>query len=98
MQGSGRRILPKYLHVRTIIVYTVDMKNVTFSAEDVLIEAARNKARDAHRTLNDEFRAWLEDYVGRGERAARATAFIEQVSHYASTEGRRFSRDEMNAR
>jgi len=74
------------------------MKNVTFSADEALIEAARRKARTANRTLNDEFRAWLEDYVGRGERAARASALIDHVSQYASTGGRRFSRDEMNAR
>ena len=84
--------------VRTNIVYTTPMKNVTFSADEALIQAARRKAQSANRTLNDEFRAWLNDYVGRDERAARAMAFIDHVSQYASTGGRRFSRDEMNAR
>ena len=74
------------------------MKNVTFSADEALIQAARRKAQSANRTLNDEFRAWLEEYVGRDEQAARAAAFIDHVSQYASTGGRRFSRDEMNAR
>jgi len=74
------------------------MKNVTFSADEKLIEAARRKARVTNRTLNDEFRAWLEDYVARDERAARASALIDHVTRYASTGGRHFSRDEMNER
>ena len=84
--------------MRTKVVYTVGMRNVTLSADESLIEAARKKAHAANRTLNDEFRAWLEDYVGRDERAARASAFIDHVSQYASTGGQHFSRDEMNAR
>lgn len=71
------------------------MKKITFSADEALIEAARRRAAQAHLTLNDEFRAWLADYVGRGEQAARADALIEHVSRYASTGGRRFTRDEM---
>ncbi len=82
----------------TIFVYTIPMKNVTFTADETLIEAARRKARAANRTLNDEFRAWLEDYVARDEQAARALALIDHVSQYASSGGRRFSREEMNAR
>lgn len=86
------------LAVCTIIVYTISMKNVTFSADEALIQAARRKAQSANRTLNDEFRGWLEEYVGRDEQAARAAAFIDHVGRYASTGGRRFSREEMNAR
>lgn len=74
------------------------MKNVTFTADETLIEAARRKAHASHRTLNDEFRAWLQDYVARDEQAARALALIDHVSQYASSGGRRFSREEMNAR
>ncbi|MDA3951778.1 MAG: hypothetical protein PF508_21405 [Spirochaeta sp.] len=74
------------------------MKNVTFSADDALLEAARRKARAANRTLNDEFRAWLEEYTGREETARRASAFLDHVTRYATTGGRRFSREEMNER
>jgi len=84
--------------VNTSFVYTILMKNVTFTADETLIEAARRKAHAANRTLNDEFRAWLEDYVARDEQAARALALIDHVSQYASSGGRRFSREEMNAR
>ena len=65
------------------------MKKVTFIADERLIAAARRKARAADRTLNDEFRAWLEDYVGRDERASRALALIDDISRYASSGGRR---------
>jgi hypothetical protein len=79
-------------------VYTGIVKNVTFSADEALIEAARRKARTANRTLNDEFRSWLEDYVRRDEQASRAAAFLDHVLQYASTGGHRYSRDEMNER
>lgn len=84
--------------MHTIFVYTILMKNVTFSADETLIAAARRKARASHRTLNDEFRVWLEEYVARDDQATRALALIDHVSQYASSGGRRFSREEMNAR
>lgn len=82
----------------TKLVYTIAMKNVTFSADSQLIDAARKKARACNRTLNDEFRAWLEDYVGRDEQANRAAQFLDHVAQYAHTGGRHFSREEMNER
>ena len=39
------------------------MKNITLSASEKLIEAARNKALKGNSTLNAEFRNWLEYYV-----------------------------------
>lgn len=81
-----------------MIVYTVYMKNITFSADKRLIDAARRRARKTNRTLNDEFRAWLAEYAGGEERAARARAFLDHVSEYASTGGHHFTRDEMNER
>ena len=37
------------------------MKHITLSAEGGLIEAARERARAEHTTLNEQFRRWLED-------------------------------------
>ena len=37
------------------------MRNITLSADEKLIEAAREKARARYTTLNEEFRRWLED-------------------------------------
>jgi hypothetical protein len=74
------------------------LKNVTLSADAKLIEAARERARTEHTTLNEQFRRWLVDYTQRGQQADRAMAIIKQISSYASSGGRKFTRDEMNER
>lgn len=74
------------------------MKNITLSADETLIEAARARARAEHTTLNEEFRRWLADYARREQRAADARAVIEKLQGYVRTGGRKFSRDEMNER
>ncbi len=79
-------------------MYTLVVKNITLSADERLIEAARRKARAANRTLNDEFRRWLEAYTAGTERATEAEVVMEQILMYAGTGGRRFSRDELNER
>ena len=79
-------------------MYTGDVKNITLSADERLIEAARRKARAQNRTLNEEFRRWLEAYTAGDDTASEAQAVMEQISAYAGTGGRRFSRDEMNER
>jgi hypothetical protein len=38
------------------------MKNVTFSADETLIEQARSVARLRGTTLNEEVREWLREY------------------------------------
>lgn len=47
----------------TRLVYTWIVKNITLSADEKVIEAARKKARAANRTLNEEFRRWLDTYA-----------------------------------
>ena len=74
------------------------MKNITLSADERLIEAARERARAEHTTLNELFRGWLADYTRRKEQAERAMAVIDRIASYASSGGRRFTRDEMNER
>ena len=86
------------LRLYTNVVYTGDVKNITLSADEKLIEAARRKARASNRTLNEEFRRWLEQYTGGENRAAEAMAVMERIASYAGTGGRKFSRDEMNER
>jgi len=73
------------------------VKNITLSADEHLIEAARQKARAHRTTLNDGFRRWLEDYAGKEQQLARAMATIRAIQAYASTGGRKFTREEMNA-
>ena len=49
----------------TEIVYTMIVRNITFSAEQNAIERAREVARAEHKTLNDAFREWLDWYASR---------------------------------
>ena len=72
------------------------MKNITFSAEEDKIELARDVARSEHRTLNDAFREWLEQYASRRVRAADIEELYRSLRHVNA--GRKFTRDEMNER
>lgn len=74
------------------------MKNVTFSADERLIEGARERARSEHTTLNEAFRRWLESYVRREERSEAAMRVIADLRARVRTGGRRFTRDEMHER
>ena len=74
------------------------MKNITLSADERLIEAARSKAQACHTTLNEEFRRWLEDYVGRETQADRAAEILRGLQAKYTTGGHKFTRDELNAR
>jgi hypothetical protein len=75
------------------------MKNITLSADEKLIEAARQEARRRKTTLNAEFREWLARY-GRSRQAQQRLRNYRQLmdSMEEVSSGRRFSRDEMNAR
>lgn len=74
------------------------MKNITLSADEKLIEAARERARAEHTTLNEEFRRWLNDYARREKQAEEAMALLQELRRYVRTGGRKFTRDEMNER
>lgn len=74
------------------------MKNITLSADGSLIEAARERARSEHTTLNEEFRRWLAEYTRRSDRADQAVAVIERLQSYVRTGGLHFTREEMNER
>ena len=72
------------------------MKNITLSAEEDLIERARQRARTEHSTLNDQFRLWLERYVGRRASAEAFDSLMDRLDRARS--GRRFTREEANER
>ncbi len=74
------------------------MKNITFSADDKLIEAARERARSEQTTLNGQFRRWLADYVRQEQQAESAMTLIEELRGQVRTGGRKFTRDKMNER
>ena len=74
------------------------MKNITLSADERLIEAARERARAEHTTLNEQFRRWLADYARSGSRAEEAQALLADLRRYVRTGGKKFTRAEMNER
>jgi hypothetical protein len=74
------------------------MKNITLSADDKLIEAARERARAEHTTLNEQFRRWLENYVRQEQQVDAAMLLIGELRSQVRTGGRKFTRDEMNER
>ena len=74
------------------------MKNVTLSAEEHLIESARKRAIAEHSTLNEQFRRWLRSYAAPKTSADSAMALVAELRARSGTQGRKFSRDDMNER
>lgn len=72
------------------------MQNITLSADENLIRRAREKAQRRATTLNAEFRAWLDRYVGRSRAAGDYETLMAQLG--GGRAGGKFTRDEMNAR
>jgi hypothetical protein len=73
------------------------MKNITFTADERTIDAAREQAAADNTTLNEQFRRWLEQYARRRQ-AARAMESVDRMRAYVRTGGRKFTRDQMNER
>ena len=74
------------------------MKNITLSADEHLISEARRQAMSENTTLNAKFREWLEEYTQRRRQVEDAMATIRELRGKYSTEGRSFTREEMNER
>lgn len=72
-------------------------RNITFTADDALIDLAREISRADNTTLNEQFRLWLEAYT-RKRRAERGMEVIERMGKYVSTGGKKLMRDELNER
>lgn len=73
------------------------MKNITLSADARLIEAARRRAASERTTLNDQFRRWLSDYVGRERQASEAVEVMRELRGRLHV-GRRLTREAMHER
>jgi hypothetical protein len=67
------------------------MKNITLSADESLIEAARSRARAEQTTLNEQFRRWLADYAQTRGRLDRYDAVMQELRGQVKL-GRRLSR------
>jgi hypothetical protein len=72
-------------------------RNITFTADEHLIEEAREAARAEGTSLNEQFRLWLEQYA-RKRRVQRAMETVDRLRVYVRTDGRKLTRDEMNER
>jgi len=72
------------------------MKNITLSAEERLIEQAREQARSRHTTLNHMFRDWLASLTADHERTQKIDALFARLDH--ADAGGKFSREDSNAR
>jgi predicted transcriptional regulator len=72
------------------------MKNVTLSADEELIERARQIARAQHKTLNAAFREWLQTFTAQSGDEREFDALMERLRHIDA--GGPYSRDEMNER
>jgi len=73
------------------------MKNITLSADEALIEAARARAQAAQTTLNEEFRRWLAAYAQPQAQLQRYEDTMAALRGQLQV-GRKLSRDEMNER
>jgi hypothetical protein len=82
--------------VYTTLVYTYGVKNITFSADEEVIERAREVAKAEHKTLNVAFREWLAGYAARRGNLQQYRALMERLKHIDSNGP--YSREEMNER
>ncbi len=73
------------------------MKNITLSADEKLIEAARERARAEHSTLNEQFRHWLASYANTRERMQQYDDVMAKLRGRLKV-GRKLTREEMNER
>ncbi len=73
------------------------MKTITLSAEESLIEAAEERARREHTTLDAELKNWLVQYVENQEKIKRYDEVMAALRGKVRV-GHKFSREEMNAR
>ncbi len=72
------------------------MKNITLSADERLIETARDVARNRKSTINAMFREWLADLVQQQGRELKLRE-LDLRLEYANAGGK-FTREEMNER
>jgi hypothetical protein len=73
------------------------MKNITLSADESLIEAARARARAEQTTLNEQFRRWLAEYARTRERMDRYDTVMRGLRGKLKV-GRKLDRESMNER
>ena len=83
-----------------INVYTISMKNITLSAQEELIEKARQVAHGQNSTLNTMFREWLEDVSEKQSSNRDVEVTLNNLWNRTGyfRIGKRLNREEMNER
>lgn len=81
------------MHIYSVI----KMKNITLSADEALIEAARERAMEEKTTLNAQFRLWLAEY-SRVQDQLKAYDETIRALRGQLVVGRKLTREEMNER
>jgi len=74
------------------------MKNITFTANDILIEKARKKAKDEMTSLNAKIQEWLRLYVDEQEGPKDFDTYWAQYDSLDIKGGSKLNREERNAR
>ena len=72
------------------------LKNITLSADEILIKKAREKAQREHTTLNENFRKWLQRYIITDKNESYYKELMNTLDYV--NPGRKFSRNELNER
>ncbi|MCK5148709.1 hypothetical protein KAR48_18285 [bacterium] len=72
------------------------LKNITLSADEVLILKARQKAQREHTTLNATFRRWLKQYISNTTKTLDYLEFMKNLNY--ARPGSKFTREELNER
>jgi hypothetical protein len=72
------------------------LKNITLSAEERLIQRARERAERENTTLNEEFRRWLAQYAEKPRNTADFSALMSHLEY--AQPGKTFLRAELNER
>jgi hypothetical protein len=72
------------------------LKNITFSADDGLIQKARSLALEQNTTLNAVFREWLKQFTHQRDAGTHYMELMQKLDY--ANPGRKFTREEMNER
>lgn len=72
------------------------LKNITLSAEQAIIQRAREKALKNKTTLNNVFREWLKNYVKTESNLMDYSQLMNQLKHIKP--GKHFTREDFNER
>lgn len=72
------------------------IRNITLSADEVLIESARKKAEQENTSLNKLFREWVANYANRDNLGVEYDNLMKSLKNVCA--GKKFTREEMNER